>query len=533
MKVRLAAALALGFVLYGQAEPARDLAAQAKRAEKKGDLFRAYSLYTQAAAVDPTDKDSAAKSIALRSKAMGLAKVLPNQATEAGKTDAAKMEPLPADVLPFPELGVDTLISPKDLEDVKRMLPPPELKPSAQRLSFELNAPARELFDKVLKAYGYDLLFDSDYGEGGPPLRFHVVDQDYREALHALEVLTGSFLVPLGERLAMVVKDTQQKRQEQERSIAVMVPIPEPFQTQEAQELARLVQQVMELQKFAIDGTRRAAYLRGPVSKVKPALQLFEQLMSTKSQVVIEVELYEVNKDATLKYGVDLPSVFNLRNFTELVASGVGSPLSKALKYLGATNYYAIGIGSAQLIASMTHNNAASLSKSEVRTLDQMPAQLHVGDKYPVQTAGFLGQSLGFRAPPTVQFEDLGLTLKITPKIHNLEDVTLDVEAEFKLLTGQALNGIPVIANRKYTGKVRLRSGEWAIVAGLVTDTQTSSLNGIPVLREIPGMGQRIKEKRRGDTLLVMRPRVISLPPSELTPPPIWVGTESRLRNRL
>ena len=366
------------------------------------------------------------------------------------------------------------------------------------------------------------------------PQQFVVEQNGYRDAIYALESLTSSFLSPMSATLALVCKDTQAKRQEQERSVAVMVPLPEPFLAQEAQELARSVQQVMELQKFAVDGTRRMVYMRGPLSKVKPAQALFAQLLSARSQVVIEVELFEVNKNASSSWGLDIPSAFNIRNFTQILSGSAGVTLSRALRFLGATGYYGIGIGDAKLIASMTYNTSVSLLKSEVRALDSTPAQLHVGDKYPIQTAGFLGASQGglsgFQAPPTVQFEDLGLTLKITPRIHNMEEVSLEIESEFKLLTGQAANGIPVIANRKYTGKVRLRAGEWAIVAGLVTDSASTSLNGIPVLREVPGLGVRTKETRHGDTLLVMRPRIVTAPPTELATPAIWVGTEGRLR---
>lgn len=511
------------------AQPARDLFQQGKRAEKKGDLFQAYSLYTQAAALEPDNVEYAGKSIGLRSKAMGQVKVEPKSVTPPAATPA--VAPI---VLPHPEIQVDALISAKDLADIERLLPPPALKATAKRLSLKLSAPPRELFERVLKAYGYELVFDSEYPEGGTPQQLEVIDNSYEEAIHALESLTSSFLTPLSQSMVLVCKDTTPKRQEQERTVAVMVPIPEPFLAQEAQELARSVQQVMELQKFAIDSTTRMAYMRGPVSKVRPAQALFAQLMSVRSQVSVEVELYEVNDSTSRQWGLDLPSAFNIRSLAGLVTGGNGISLSRVLRFLGGTNYYGIGIGDAQLLASMTHNSSLSLLKSEIRTMDNTPAQLHVGDKYPVQTAGFLGAQQGglsgFQAPPTVQFEDLGLTLKVTPRIHNMEEVSLEIESEFKLLTGQAANGIPVIASRKYTGKVRLRAGEWAVVAGLVTDSDTTSLNGIPVLREIPGLGTRVREKRSGKTLLVLRPRILTLSPAELTPPAIWVGTEGRMR---
>ena len=57
---------------------------------------------------------------------------------------------------------------------------------------------------------------------------------DYREALHALEAVTGSFLVPISDRLLLVVKDTPQKRREEEPYAAIIVPLPEPTSQQES-----------------------------------------------------------------------------------------------------------------------------------------------------------------------------------------------------------------------------------------------------------------------------------------------------------
>ena len=82
--------------------------------------------------------------------------------------------------------------------------------------------------------------------------------------------VSSSFIVPISNRVFMVVKDTEQKRRETENHVAVTIPIPEPVTLQEAQELGRSVQQLMEIQRFAIDSAQRLVIFRDRASKVRP-----------------------------------------------------------------------------------------------------------------------------------------------------------------------------------------------------------------------------------------------------------------------
>ena len=212
----------------------------------------------------------------------------------------------------------------------------------------------------------------------------------------------------------------------------------------------------------------------------------------------------------------------------------MSSTVSQLLTFGGGASLLGIGVLDAQLFASMSLNQSSSKLKAEVRTIDNFPATFVVGDKYPIITNQYVGGAgetgTRFAPPPTIQFEDLGLTLKITPRIHSIDEVSLDVESEFKVLTGQSLNGIPVISTRKYQGKVRVREGQWAIVAGLVTMSDTNSRSGIPIVSAVPGLGSRGKESRRGQTLLVIRPRLVTAPATETVLAPLWVGPEAKLR---
>ena len=163
-------------------------------------------------------------------------------------------------------------------------------------------------------------------------------------------------------------------------------------------------------------------------------------------------------------------------------------------------------------------------------------ATLHVGDHYPVVSGSFSGASAAQdqtqTLAPSVNFEDLGLVLKVTPTVHENMEVTLDLDAQFKTLGSGSFNGIPVIDSRQYQGKVRLTDGEWAVVAGLVSTTDSETPTGVAGLSSLPWIGglftRHTQEHGRSEILLVLKPHLVSLPPWEEVTPPLWVGTDTR-----
>src|SRR5260370_18075515 len=88
---------------------------------------------------------------------------------------------------------------------------------------------------------------------------------------------------------------------------------------------------------------------------------------------------------------------------------------------------------------------------------------------------------------PSVNYEDIGLTLKAKPLVHNNSDVALELEVQFRTLGSTSANGIPVILNREYKGGILLKEGEPAVVAGMITASDQRSLSGLPAFSKIPG----------------------------------------------
>lgn len=495
--------------------------ARGRKLEKKGKTIDAYLLYSQAAAMDPANPKYRAFSQAVQRQAVMEAKPTVS-AAPAG--DASGVEDEAA--------AEDSRITDQELAEARQPRPPRELKATPGVKSFDLKDNAKGLFEKVSKAYGLDVVFDGDY-QAERPIRFNIENLDYRSALHALEAATGSFLVPISERVMLVVKDTPQKRQEVEPTVAVVLAVPTTVAIQEAQELMRNVQQTFEIQKMMLDSARRLVLIRDRMSKVYPAQQVLEQILVYSGQVNVEVEFVEVNSRSTLDYGLRLQTLFPftwLTNPNANLASGLA-------RILGGNTIIGMGIANSELFASLTKTWGNTLMRAQVLSLDGKAATIHIGDKYPVITAGYYGTGSTnggnqYTPPPTFNFEDLGVLLKVTPFVHGSDEVTIELEAEYKVLTGTVSDGIPIISNRKFQSRVRLKQGEWGVVAGLVTFSKLKSWTGLAGIGSLPLVGPFLRENSRqsdtSDVLLVIKPHLVGIPPGDLGMKQIWVGTETK-----
>ncbi len=507
-----------------ESNQASELFGQAKKAEKSGQIARAYLLYSEAAALAPEKKIYRLKTEALRSRAALEAKPAPPPGLEI--------------VIVDPEERFDSLTA-KELAQARQPLPAPELHAKSGSLELDLQGNARSLFEQTAKMFELDTVFDGEYPPGGARVRFHLADADYRDALHALEAATGSFVIPLSAKLFMIASDTPAKRADLEQTITVSVPVPTILSTQELVEVAQAVRQTMGIEKMAWDSAANQIVMRDRVSRVLPAQKLFSDLLSYRPEVLIELEFIEMNTTDTLNFGVNLPTDFPLVYLGRVLhASGsIPGTFARLATFGGGRTLFGVGIADAQVFASMMASSAHTLLRAQIRSVDGQAATFHAGDKYPVLTSAYLGPSVRttgnvVQPPPAYTFEDLGVTLKVTPRIHGTEEVSLDIDTEFKVLAGQALNGIPIIANRKLTSKVRMRDDQWGIVAGLVNTANSRSVSGVAGLSQLPLIGHLFrnvtKQKDTKQVLIIIKPRLIGLPPDQNVIRAIRVGTETR-----
>jgi general secretion pathway protein D len=272
---------------------------------------------------------------------------------------------------------------------------------------------------------------------------------------------------------------------------------------------------------------------------VIPAVVLFRQLLQPKADVVVEIEFVEVTEHDERQLGLQLPNSFPLSWLVKPTSAGEKASNIVNLAAFGLNNtYFSLGIGGAEMIGQFLRTSGRTVLKGQVRGSSGQPLTLHVGDKYPIITNGYYGETTGtgtvYRPPPTVNFEELGLVLKLTPLVHDSHEISLSVDAEFKVLSGASLNDIPVISNRKFASGCRLRNGEWAVIAGLIRSSETRALNGPAGLSTLPLVGGMFRRsdvtKDKGEILLILRPHLVTPPPSDglASVDRFWTGSEGR-----
>ena len=88
------------------------------------------------------------------------------------------------------------------------------------------------------------------------------------------------------------------------------------------------------------------------------------------------------------------------------------------------------------------------------------------------------------------------------------------------------------MSSRKITSKVRLKDGETAVVAGVLSPSDARTIAGLAGLERIPGLGWLTSQHdttRSDDQVLIMvRPHLLHAPPDDALTKPIWVGTDTR-----
>jgi general secretion pathway protein D len=169
----------------------------------------------------------------------------------------------------------------------------------------------------------------------------------------------------------------------------------------------------------------------------------------------------------------------------------------------------------------ITTSSYSSIAASSV----SIPGITSAGLSSVLSGLGISASSLSTAAPiPQVQYQDLGLTLKVTPRIDRNDDVVLKIDLKIQALQGASLNGLPVLTNQSYTADIRLHNGASALVVGDLSRQESLAVSGTPGLTELPGfaaLSSTTKEYDVSNMAILVTPHILRRRHSELVGPVI------------
>ena len=205
--------------------------------------------------------------------------------------------------------------------------------------------------------------------------------------------MTNSFVVPLSPRLFMVAQDTPQKRNDLEQTIAITIPVPAALTTQELTEIAQAVKQATNVDKIALDTAQGEVVIRDRISRALPGQALFQQLLSWRPEVMIEVEFLEVTDSDILNYGFNVTNQFPAIYLGQILNNVVSFPsgVTALLSFGGGKTLIGLGVAQVQAMFNESISNARTLYRAQVRSVNGQPATFHVGEKYPMITQQYAG----------------------------------------------------------------------------------------------------------------------------------------------
>ena len=234
-------------------------------------------------------------------------------------------------------------------------------------------------------------------------------------------------------------------------------------------------------------------------------------------QVLIKVLIAEVTHDNTLDVGTEF-SVLNLRSGGtkgQRISTdfGVSAQNSGFIFRLEEENVSA----AVRAIAGVAKLDV--LSRPYILTSDNQQASIMVGQEVPFITSSRItetGQTIN-----TIQYDDIGIILNVTPHINPQGLVTMDVAPEISTLTGETVPisdtvAAPVFAKRSAQSRVAIRDGQTIVIGGLMEDRLTKSVDKVPLLGDIPVLGllfrRTIERKTKTELLIFLTPHVALVP---------------------
>lgn len=471
---------------YSHAFRARELAVEGKKDE-------ALAEYEKALTYDPTNRSIAAEARALKE----------------GEKEEAKP----------PETRIEL---------------PIKLQVNDQKLQLNFmhdRVRLKDIFQALGKHARINILFDEQFKD--IPFSVDLTDRTFEQAVNSLCMATKNFYRIIDERTIIIVPDLPAKRIQYELNAVKTFYL----SNTKAEDLQPSLMQILRSQfrapQVIVDKNLNSITLRDAPEVLELADKLIKSWDKPRGEVVIDLEIMEVSRQKLRNFGIEFDQLFMGLGYTggENPASESGwFDLSKI--DLGNKANYSLTLPTPFLNFLEADEDTKIISQPRLRGIEGEEISYLVGDKIPIPRTSFTPFAAGGVAQQPItsfEYEDVGIDIKITPKIHYENEVTLELEMNVKSVGGTGIADIPIISTREVKNVIRLKDGETNLLAGLLKDEERLSVKGVIGLKDIPVLGNLFsstdKTIQQTDVILTITPYIIrTVPVTAADSEPLWVN---------
>lgn len=246
------------------------------------------------------------------------------------------------------------------------------------------------------------------------------------------------------------------------------------------------------------------------------------------TQVLIEASIIEVTLNDDLNYGLQWAFSGSpgggYQGAGQLGVGGVkpstGSLAATTTKGFNYSLVNSAGQIRVALSALASKTQVKMISNPSLMVLDNHLAMMVVGNQVPVQssTTDYINNSNAITS--TIQYRDTGVNLAVTPSVNAGNLVTMQIDqtvTDTADSTSSTANSQPIFLQRQISSKVAVRSGESIVLGGLIKDSQTQGKSGVPLLQDLPLVGNLFGSNTRGgnrtELLVIITPKVVRTDP--------------------
>ena len=296
--------------------------------------------------------------------------------------------------------------------------------------------------------------------------------------------------------------------------------------------------------------------LTGSPYSIKLAKELIDKLDRPQTMVAMDTEVLEVDEGTIKQLGLQFPTAAVSTTFTEVApVYPPGNTYPGAGQQIPYLNFFPLIRSpisfTLELNFLIANNKARILEDPRITTVSGRTASLRAGETVNILTT--TGGGTGTVATTQVQSFQTGVTLDITPVVNDGDYITVTLHPSVNSIAAISAAGVPNIQTRDTTTTVGLRDGQTIVIAGLIEDVDSRSVQKIPFLGDLPLLGRALFtyqniQKTRNELIVTVTPHIVrpgesggigttklgiphpeglpTLPPGTQLPPPRKVARE-------